>query len=370
MAPISNLHGQQDEPNGDREPGSHAGLGRAHDPVCLAGWDRRQFLHATVAGVAASAMGAANLSQAQDANEATKGSAESIVRLLHESLTPGQREKICFDWAHMDPERGLLRTRVANNWQITEPIVNGDFYTKDQRQMIRDIFESIIHPDWLARMDKQMQDDAGGFGENQAIALFGKPGDAKYEFVLTGRHMTLRCDGNTAEHVAFGGPLFYGHDPSGTLNESPDHAGNVFWSQALEANKVYQMLDPAQRKFAEVPKTPEEQKVAFRGVNGGFLGIPVKELSADQKAGVQGVLKALVEPYRAVDREEVLQCLKAQGGLDACSLAFFTDHDIGQDRVWDNWRLEGPSFVWHFRGAPHVHVWVNVADRADVQLNA
>jgi hypothetical protein len=130
------------------------------------------------------------------------------------------------------------------------------------------------------------------------------------------------------------------------------------------------MLDPAQRKFAEVPKTPEEQKVAFRGVNGGFLGIPVKELSADQKAGVQGVLKALVEPYRAVDREEVLQCLKAQGGLDACSLAFFTDHDIGQDRVWDNWRLEGPSFVWHFRGAPHVHVWVNVADRADVQLNA
>ena len=38
--------------------------------------------------------------------------------------------------------------------------------------------------------------------------------------------------------------------------------------------------------------------------------------------------------------------------------------DIGDDRVWDNWRLEGPSFVWHFRGSPHVHVWVNVADSA------
>ena len=28
-----------------------------------------------------------------------------------------------------------------------------------------------------------------------------------------------------------------------------------------------------------------------------------------------------------------------------------------------HWRVEGPAFVWHFRGAPHVHVWVNVAHR-------
>ena len=35
-----------------------------------------------------------------------------------------------------------------------------------------------------------------------------------------------------------------------------------------------------------------------------------------------------------------------------------------------NWRLEGPSFVWYFRGRPHVHVWVNVADNASPKLNA
>ena len=33
-------------------------------------------------------------------------------------------------------------------------------------------------------------------------------------------------------------------------------------------------------------------------------------------------------------------------------------------------RLEGPSFVWYFRGRPHVHVWVNVADSASVKLNS
>ena len=43
---------------------------------------------------------------------------------------------------------------------------------------------------------------------------------------------------------------------------------------------------------------------------------------------------------------------------------------LGSDCVWDNWRLEGPLFVWHFRGSPHVHVWVNVADDPSVKLNA
>lgn len=334
--------------------------------------NRRQFLQTTLAGAAAATLIPSSLHSLAHAEVASAPpkQPESVAKILFESLTPGQREKICFAWDHQDSERGLLRTRIANNWQITEPIINGEFYSKDQRQMIRDIFEGIIAPEWHEKFDKQLRDDAGGFGENQAIAFFGLPGSAQFEFVMTGRHMTMRCDGNTSEHVAFGGPIFYGHDPHGTLSEAPDHEGNVFWSQALQANRVYEMLDPAQRKMAEVPVTPREQEVAFRGVNGGFLGIPVRDLSADQKEGVQTVLQKLIEPYRASDRDEVIACLKAQGGLDACSLAFFTDQDLGQDRVWDNWRLEGPSFVWHFRGSPHVHVWVNVADSPNVPLNA
>ena len=77
--------------------------------------------------------------------------------------------------------------------------------------MIREIFEGIIHPDWVQRIDKQLEDDAGGYGNDQSIAIFGQPGSGKFEFVMTGRHMTIRCDGNSADHVAFGGPIFYGH---------------------------------------------------------------------------------------------------------------------------------------------------------------
>jgi hypothetical protein len=297
-------------------------------------------------------------------------SAESLVKLLYEALTPGQREQICFAWDHQASERGLLRTRVANNWDITDHYINSDFFTGDQRALIRAIFENLYSPEWHARIDQQLTDDSGGFGEQNSIAIFGEPGGERFEFVLTGRHMTVRCDGNTTGHVAFGGPLFYGHAAE-SFDEEPHHPNNVFWPQAVEANKLYQALDGKQQQLALVKRgLPNEERVSFQGPHGEFQGIPLTELSSDQKQRVQEVLRKLVEPYRQSDRDEVMACLKTQGGLDACHLAFYEEGDIGRDHVWDNWRLEGPSFVWHFRGAPHVHVWVNVADNPTVKLNA
>jgi hypothetical protein len=330
--------------------------------------DRRDFLK-TVAGVGAAAIATGGLTRVVRAQPTPQDRAESIVKLLHDSLTPAQKEAVCFAWEHVDPERGLLRTRISNNWHITQPVINSDFYTADQKRMIRDIFENIIHPDWHTRIDKQLQDDAGGFGNSQNIAIFGTPGADKFEFVMTGRHMTLRCDGNSADHVAFGGPIFYGHAASG-FNEKPGHPGNVFWEQAVAANRVYEMLDGKQRQQAEVAKEIEESAVAFRGPNGDFPGIRISELSSDQQEEVKKVLQKLLEPYRQCDRDEVAKCLEAQGSLQKCSLAFYTESDLGDDRVWDTWRIEGPSFVWHFRGVPHVHVWVNIADDPSVALNA
>ncbi|QDV25112.1 DUF3500 domain-containing protein [Aureliella helgolandensis] len=327
--------------------------------------DRRSFLKQSAAVVAASSCLPIGIGSA--AAEKTSSS-ESLVKVLYDSLKEEQRSKMCYDWNHIDPQRGLLRSRVSANWMINEQEVNSDFYTADQKDLIRKVFEGILDPQWISKFDQQLDDDCGGFGEEQSIAIFGKPGDDKFELVLTGRHMTLRCDGDSAEHVAFGGPIFYGHAPTGG-DEEADHAGNVFWNQALAANNVYQMLDGKQRKAAQVAKTTGEQKVGFQGNDGRFTGIPVTELSADQKAEMQVMLKKLVEPFRQSDQQEALACLKSQGGLDACHLSFFTDNDLGKDEVWDNWRLEGPSFVWHYRGAPHVHVWVNVADSPTVSLN-
>ncbi len=334
-----------------------------------AGVDRRNFLRVAGAGAAIVATGAATpLVAAEKKQEQTSKTAETVVKALYESLSPKQKETVCFDWNHKDEKRGLLRTRVQNNWHITNPTINSEFFTKDQRKMVRDIYEDIIQPEWHAKVDKQLQDDAGGFGKSQNIAIFGTPGGEKFEFVMTGRHMTLRCDGNTTEHMAFGGPIFYGHAAQ-SFNEDPTHKGNVYWEQALEANKVYKLLDGKQQKMAQAPKTPREGAISFKGSKGGFAGIPITELSSDQREAVQKVLQKLIEPYRQSDRDEVLSCLKAQGGLDKCHLAFYTDRDLGNDSVWDNWRLEGPSFVWHFRGSPHVHVWANISSSPDVETN-
>ena len=216
--------------------------------------------------------------------------------------------------------------------------------------------------------DAQLADDAGAWGRHQSIAIFGTPGDDRFELVMTGRHLTIRCDGNSTENVAFGGPIFYGHAADG-FYEGPKHPGNVYWPQAIEANRVFEMLDGAQRKKALVARRPREQAVAFRGP-GSLPGIGIAELSADQKTQMQKTLTSLLEPYRAIDRAEVRACLDERGGLDRCSLAFYEANDTGDDGVWDNWRLEGPSFVWYFRGSPHVHVWVNVASDPSVATNA
>ncbi len=337
-------------------------------------FDRRDFLR-TVGTTAATTAAAASLPlwavPRADAAPTPSSPAETAVKALFETLTDEQRKVMCFDWDYQDQGRGLLRTFVSNNWHITKPAIRSNFYTKKQQIIIHDVFKGVINPAWYARFLKQLKDDTGGkpWGADQNIAIFGKPGGNKFELVITGRHMTLRADGHSQNHVAFGGPIFYGHAASG-FTEKPGHPFNVFWEQARMANLVYQMLDGKQREVALLEKLPHESDVAFRGTKADFPGIPVAHLSADQKTELQKVLLALVEPFRKEDREEALECLQRQGGLDKCNLAFYKEGDLGNDGEWDNWRLEGPAFVWYFRGFPHVHVWVNVADDPSIPLNA
>ena len=364
------------------------------EPLCsdceveAASLSRRRFVQAvgaaTVGTTLLSATSVPRLIFADDAKPAPKPETpkpempkpEMLVKKLYDSFSTEQKEEICFAWDHSD-DRGLLRTHVSNNWQITDVKklnIAGKFFSKDQQDIIEAIFNGLYNPEWHARILQQIQDDAGGYGKQQTIALFGQPGTGKFEFVMTGRHLTIRCDGDSTEHVAFGGPIFYGHAAKG-FNEEPSHPGNVFWHQALKANALFKMLDGKQREVALVQKGPQEAKVGFNG-KAAKTGIAYSELAADQKTHLKGVLDALIEPYRSSDQQEVTRCLTAQGGLEACHLSFFKQDDkgnsvdLGDDGVWDNWRLEGPSFVWSFRGAPHVHVWVNIADDPNVTLNA
>src|SRR5262245_14961763 len=118
--------------------------------------DRRAFLRLATAAGGALALGGPVL-----ADECEKKTSESLVKLLYESLTAGQKKTICFPWDHKD-KRGLLRRHVSNNWRITKPAIKSDFFDADQQKLIRDVFEGLINPDWVKRFDKQFTDDMGG----------------------------------------------------------------------------------------------------------------------------------------------------------------------------------------------------------------
>ena len=341
---------------------------------------RREFLKTATAATVAMTTGGALLPVGMEAQAAPspKSKAETLVTKFYNTLDLDQMKAICFPWDYerkgKQPRRnsgkGLLRTYVSNNWQITGQSIRSRFYTDDQKDLLRAIYKNMLNPDWVAKMDKQLKDDSNGdWGTALSLAIFGEPGKDKFEMVFTGRHLTMRADGNSGKHVALGGPIFHGHAASG-FNEKVNHPGNVFWHQAVAANKVYKMLDGKQQKIALVKQAPDETEVGFRGAKGEFPGIPVAEMSKDQKAELEKVLLLLVDPYRKEDQQEVKACLKAQGGLEKCSLAFYQSGDLGQDKQWDNWRLEGPSFVWYFRGFPHVHIWINVASDSSVKTNS
>ena len=113
-------------------------------------FDRRDFLKtAGAASLAAVAAGPLS-SLGRAAEPADTSPPESLVKVLYDTLTRGQREKLCFDWDFKHPQHGLLRTRVANNWHITEPEINSDFFTGDQQAIIRDDLRGH-HPARLAR---------------------------------------------------------------------------------------------------------------------------------------------------------------------------------------------------------------------------
>ncbi len=72
------------------------------------------------------------------------------------------------------------------------------------------------------------------------------------------------------------------------------------------------------------------------------------------------MLKVIFAPYRKEDVDEVFATVKKTGGLEKLNMAFYKEGDLENDQVWDNWRVEGPGLVCHFRGAPHVHAYINV----------
>ena len=329
--------------------------------ICTS-FSRRDFVKTVGAGALAAAVPfigrtAAAAGPAQ-AGPSPSAAAETAVARFYKTITPEQRKLICFPFNHP------LRSTVKNNWEIVKPSI-GDM-KPDQQALCQEIMKNLCSEDGYERFMKQMEDDSGGF-DTYHVAVFGEPGtDKPFEWVLTGRHDTLRADGNSVDGAAFGGPIFYGHAADGHNNEDSKHTNNVWWYQGEQANKIFKTLDDKQQAQALLPKgEPDDQKtIRLKGNALPQTGLAIAGLDGQQKAMVTQLVEKMLTPFRAFDAEEVRSCLDSNGGVDKLRLTFYKEGDIGNDGVWDIWKLEGPAFSWYFRGSPHVHTWLNVARKA------
>jgi len=244
-------------------------------------------------------------------------------------------------------------------------------YTEAQRELIEKIVKSLCSgEDGYRQISRRTSEgkvwDASGAFENCGAMFFGEPTKGKkFAFVFAGHHLTIRCDADSEEGAAFGGPIYYGHTPNGWSR------GNIFNYQTQAVVKLYKALSDKQQKLAmaklEDPKKAEQAvSVRFRKAE-QRPGIPASELTRDQLELANEVMRTVLKPYRKEDVDEVMKIVEANGGMDKIKFAYYTENYEGaktsEKEPWSFWRLEGPGFVWNFRVLPHVHTFVNISSK-------
>ncbi|MBM84378.1 MAG: hypothetical protein CMJ78_27810 [Planctomycetaceae bacterium] len=324
--------------------------------------DRRGFLK-TAAGVTAGigALGILNGNAIGEEKKKAKAEkpAEALIKELFSTLSDDQKSKITLPWDH-GAKKGRTATRLG---MYNRPYGNqriDQHYTKPQQELVNRILHAICSDDdGFRRISRDGEWDSTGAFERCGSHIFGDPsGDEPFAWLFTGHHLTVRCDGNSLPGAAFGGPVYYGHLEHGYSKH------NVFNYQTKSAMAVFESLNPAQQKQAIADGTPGEKAKSIRlhGKDQKRPGIDVGDLSADQRKLVDKVMRDVLSPYRKEDVDEVMEIVKANGGMDEMHLAFYADKDRPQEgEPWHFWRLDGPGFVWNFRVLPHVHCYVNIA---------
>jgi hypothetical protein len=338
-------------------------------PECSFGPDaalaRRDFLRISAysAAVATSVTGLGAAARAAETPKAPAKPkpAEDLIRELFSELSEDQKKKFVLDYDHGSNGGKALPTRLG---MYNGPIQGkkiADVYTKTQQELVERIFKAITSGDegYHVLSRAKTWDNSQEFSAISAV-LFGNPlGKDKFSFVFAGHHITVRCDGNSEEGAAFGGPMYYGHTPNGYSDK------NVFFYQTKRVLSVFDALDEKQRKIAQVSGSPGEQaaSIKFRKPADPKPGLCLAEMSADQRELVQKVMRDLISPFRQEDADEVMDIVKANGGPEKQYLAFYEDTKMNDKQPWHFWRIEGPGFVWNFRVLPHVHTYVNISSK-------
>ncbi len=289
---------------------------------------------------------------------------DSLPMQLYKSLSDLQRQNICLPMDH--PRRQF----VSNWWYVHPDYRIPNTFNTEQQELIKRIFDSLHSVEYQDAVNKQVLIDQYGEKKNApAVGFFGTPEDADFEFVFTGHHVTRRCNAHTDKGRGFGGaPIFYGHypHPAESMNENfretNDHPGNPYWYQGKNFNRFVQSLDGKQQKMGLVSTEPRSEKpeAVVKKTSEG-RGLSCSDLSADQKKLFLETMRGMMAMFRADDVNATIETIEKTEIVNRLHVSWYDGkYDIGSDRVWDTWQIEGPEMVWYFRGEPHIHCYFHL----------
>ncbi len=194
------------------------------------------------------------------------------------------------------------------------------------------------------------------------VVVCGDPRTPPYQILVTGPHLNLRLGGRSREGVAFGGPQVYG-DQRG--NGEVGLPGNVYRYQLEAGQRLVASLTQGERRTVRRPKAPPQTAIEVQGRAGRFDGLAVADLAVESRRLARALVGGILESYAEEDAAYAWECIEHNGGVDALHLADYdVDHQGGR-RAGEGpsqiIRLEGPAAVFHYRGEPHLHAFLNVA---------
>ncbi len=281
-----------------------------------------------------------------------------LARRFYTGLNSEQRAETCVNYDH--PLRQYHNRGV---WGGGRSIIFG--FNREQRRILTDLLYAGLSAEGRNRVPEEYFTRLTGV-HSMRVLICGDPTAPPYQIIFTAAHLNLRVGGKSVEGAAFGGPQVYG-DQRG--NEIVGLPGNLYRDQFVLAQRLFRNLDAGRRKHAVVEEAPVQTGIELQGRHGSFRGIPVAELTPQDKALAREIVERILSTYPVDDVKYARECLEANGGLDTLFLSYYQhgeDGDIPEAQVF---RLEGPASVFYFRGYPHVHAFLNVAMDGDAPLS-
>jgi hypothetical protein len=286
-------------------------------------------------------------------------SVDDLARRLFAGLDASTREEVCVDYDH--PFRQYHNRGVSGGGLS---IFSGGF-SREQRGILTDLLHAGLSEAGRERVPNEFFSCIAGV-HTMKVLICGDPFEPPYQLVLSGPHLNLRLGGKSREGVAFGGPQVYGDQRGDGRAGLP---GNLYRYQLELAQRLFHGLDPGQQREALLETAPIQTQIELQGRAGAFGGTPVATLSAASQALVRELVDGILSTYPPRDVVYANECLERNGGLGALGLSYYADGEVERSGQYQIFRLEGPAAVFHFRGAPHVHAFVNVAMDGEAPLS-